>query len=222
MSVTQADFRDRLSTRDPQLLRAVLEASEVSWSETDDTERLAKRLTDALWWRSHTPAGQVLMADSLDALVDRTARQLDVSLPSGDVWARLSALTAALLPPEGQPLVLEDIDPNIRARLRRPVWGRLAGATGAGGAFGARFLAARVLQWTVGPLWMVLARLPWVGPAVVAVRTGAGTVLGVAGPIGIGLALLTLNSALGPRYDRALPLLVGAGLVLRELPAEAE
>ena len=37
----------------------------------------------------------------------------------------------------------------------------------------------------------------------------------VAPPVGIGLALLSINGALGPEYDRALPLLLGVGLLRR-------
>ena len=129
-------------------------------------------------------------------------------------------LTTATVPSSDDPLRLDSLDDETKARLRRPIWGRLAGATGSGGAIGAGWLARRVLQGMAAPIWAVLAKLPYVGPAIIAVRSGAGTILAVSGPLGVGLALLTLNSAFGARYDRALPLLVGAGLVLRDLPAE--
>lgn len=219
MTVSQTELRDRLSERDPDLLRAVLEASDVSWRDDDTAAELAARLVKALWWRTHSPAGQAVFPDDLDQLVARYAKRLDVVLPEGDAFARLQALSVAALPQHDAPLQLSELDPAVKRRLRRPVWGRLAGATGSGGAVGAGWLARRVLQGTIGPVWALLAKLPYVGPVVVAVRTGAGTILSLSGPIGIGLALLTLNSALGPRYDRALPLLVGAGLVLRDLPA---
>mgnify|MGYP000191304112 CR=1 FL=1 len=219
MSVSSIELRARLSERDPDLLRAVLEASDVSWRDDDDSAELARRLVKALWWRTHTPAGQAVLPDSLDNLVDRYGKKLGVSLPDGDAFARLQALSVAALPSHDAPLKLDELDASVKRKLRRPVWGRLAGATGSGGAFGAGWVARRVLQGTVGPIWALLAKLPYVGPVVIAVRSSAGTVLSLSGPLGIGLALLTLNSALGPRYDRAMPLLVGAGLVLRDLPA---
>ena len=220
MTVSQMELRARLEDRDPDLLRAVLEASDVSWREQDDAPELARRLVDALWWRTHTPAGKAIMADSLDKIVDRYGKRLELDLAAGDVWGRLQELTTATVPSSDDPLRLDSLDDETRARLKRPIWGRLASATGSGSAMGAGWLARRVLQGMAAPIWAVLAKLPYVGPAVIAVRSGAGTILAVSGPLGIGLALLTLNSALGARYDRALPLLVGAGLVLRDLPAE--
>jgi len=220
MTVSQLELRARLADRDPDMLRAVLEASDVSWSEEDDADELARRLVDALWWRTHSPAGKVVMADSLDKMVDRYGGRLELDLPAGDAWSRLQALTTATVPSGDDPLRLDSLDDDTRARLRRPIWGRLAGATGTGGVAGAGWLARRLLQGMAAPIWAVLAQLPYVGPAVIAVRASAGTILAVSGPLGVGLALLTLNSAFGPRYDRAMPLLVGAGLILRDLPAE--
>jgi hypothetical protein len=219
MTVSSAQLHARLSCRDPDLLRAVLEASDVAWRDDDGASELAGRLVKALWWRTHSPAGQAIRPDSLDDLVDRYGQRLEVHLPTGDVYGRLQALAVSTLPATDEPLDLETLDPSVKQKLQRPVWGRLAGATGSGGAFGAGWVARRVLQGTIGPIWMLLAKLPYVGPFVIGVRSSAGTVLSLSGPVGIGLALLTLNSALGPRYDRGLPLLVGAGLVLRDLPA---
>lgn len=222
MTVSSTELRDRLAERDPDLLLAVLEASDVSWRDDDEPADLAKRLVSALWWRTHSPAGQALMPDSLDALLDRYARKLSVTLPSGDAYARLQALTAHALPAPNEPLRLDDLEPSVQRKLQRPVWGRLAGASGSGGALGAGWLARKVLTGTVGPVWALLSRLPYVGPAVVAIRSSAGTIFTLSGPVGIGLALLTLNSLLGARYDKGLPLLIGAGLVLRDLPATVD
>ncbi len=222
MTVPSSELQERLASRDPNLIRAVLEASDVSWRDDDDANELARRLVAALWWRTHSPAGQALLPDSLDDLVDRYGQKLGVPLPTGDAYARLQALASQALPAVHAPLALEALDEEIKQKLRRPVWGRLAGASGSGGAFGAGWVARKVLGGMVSPLWSVLARLPYVGPAVIAVRSGAGTVLSLSGPVGIGLALLTLNSLLGPRYDRGLPLLVGAGLILRDLPVPVE
>jgi hypothetical protein len=222
MTVSSVELRARLADRDPNLLRAVLEASDVSWRDDDDAPQLAKRLVDALWWRTHSPAGQVFLPDSLDSMVDRYGKKLGIALPEADAFARLQALSTAALPAHDEPLALENVDASVKKKLKRPVWGRLAGASTSGGALGAGWVARRILAGTVGPIWAVLARLPYVGPVVIAVRSSAGTVLTLSGPVGIGLALLTLNSMLGPRYDRGLPLLVGAGLILRDLPATAE
>lgn len=219
MSVTRAELQQALSAKEAPALRAVLDAAEVRYAEVDTAERLAERLAKALWWRTHSPAGQVLLPDDLDDLVDRAARRLRLELPEGDTWERLEALTAELLP-RGRPVSLDDLDPAVRKRLARTVWLQLLGTTAAGGAVGSRFLAMRVLGWTAGPVWDLIRFLPKIGPALVGLRTGAGTVAAVSGPVGIALAVASLNSVLGPRYDEALPLLLGVGLLCRNPLAE--
>lgn len=214
MPVTRDEVERALQGRDPKLIAAVLEAAEVAYDEAEDAAALAKRLTAALWWRSHSPAGQLLMPDNLDQLVDRTGKRLAIELGDGDAWARLTALTNALVDAD-TPVDLESLDEDTRARLSRPVWGRLAGVGGAGSALGARWAASKLLALTVGPLWDLIMLIPKVGPALIAVRTAAGTVAAVSGPLAIGIALLTVNSALGARYDKALPLLLGIGLICR-------
>lgn len=214
MPVSRAELQQTLSTREAPALRAVLDAAEVRYAEVDDAERLAERLCKALWWRTHSPAGQVLLADDLDQLVDRAARRLELDLPEGDAWERLEALTAELLP-RGRPVTVEDLDPKVRKRLARTVWLQLLGTSAAGGAVGSRYLALRLLGWTAGPVWDLIRFLPKVGPVLIGLRTGAGTVAAVSGPVGIALAVASLNSVLGPRYDEALPLLLGVGLLCR-------
>lgn len=212
--ITAADVRARLSTRDPAAIRAVLEAAQVSAPEGADAGALADRLVAALWWRTHSPAGQLLVPDTLDQLVDRVESRLKLDLGLGDGWARLDALAEALVPRD-RAISVDQLDETARRRLRRPVWGRLAGAGLSGSSFASGWAAQKVLVWTAGPIWDFLLALPRVGSAVFWVRNGAGAVAAVSTPLGIGLALLTLNSALGPRYEQAVPLLVGISLVLR-------
>lgn len=218
-SVSAADVRQRLQSRDPLALRAVLEAAQVSAPAGAPAEDLAERLVAALWWRTHTPAGQLVVPDSLDKLVDRMEARLRLDLGLGDAWQRLDRL-AEVLVPRDRPISVDQLDDTARRRLRRPVWGRLAGTGMSASSFASGWAARKVLVWTAGPLWDFLLALPRVGSAVFWVRNGAGAVAAVSTPLGIGLALLTLNSALGPRYEQAVPLLVGISLVLRDPVAQ--
>jgi len=83
-------------------------------------------------------------------------------------------------------------------------------------------VALKVLAWTQGPVWDLLPRVPQVGPVFAGIRAGVRTVARASAPLGIALALLSLNQALGPEDDRALPLLLGVGLLARELPSVDE
>lgn len=205
-----------LSQRDARMLSAVLTAAEVAHDgASEPATELADKLVRALWWRSHSPVGQLVVPDDLGAMVDRTAARLSVGLPEDeDAWARLAALTDALVP-SNQPLDLDALPEDDRKRLRRGIAGQVAGWTGVGAAAGGRWASIRLMGLLQGPLWDLLVLLPRVGPGLVKVKGAAGVVASVSGPLGVGIALATLNHALGPRHDRALPLLVGAGLVMR-------
>jgi hypothetical protein len=218
--VTADALRDRLASRDPALLQAVLEASGVRWSPDDEGPALADRLVRALWWRTHSPLGQAVAPAALDGLLDEVGGRLQLDLGPGDAWDRLEALARALVP-AGRPLHAAELSPELRRRLSRPVWGRIAGAGAAGSAVGAGWAARHLLGLASGPWFELLKRLPTVGPALLWVRGASGAVAAVSGPLAIGVALLTLNSALGPRYAQAVPLLVGAALALREPLAPA-
>ncbi len=220
MTITRTELQQTLSAKDHTALRAVLDASDVRYDEGDRGGQLADRLVAALWWRTHSPAGQVLIPDDLGQLLDRAEQRLDIELGEGDTWSRLEALTVALLPGD-RPISADQLDPEVRKRLARTVWLQLFGTAAAGGAAGSGFAATRLLTWTTGPLWDLARLLPKVGPAIVTLRTGAGAVAAVSGPVGIALALASLNSLLGPRYDEALPLLLGVGLLCRNPLAQA-
>ncbi len=215
MSVTRTDLTEALSGKEARLLSAVLSAADVRHDPTEDAEQLAARLTGALWWRTHTPLGQVAMPDTLDQLVDRTARRLKVALPDdADAWERLDKLTRAVLP-DDTPLKLSDLSPEMKKKLTRSIWLELTGVSAAGASLGARWGSLKFVQWAVGPVWDLLLMLPKVGPVLGGIKAGARTMAAVSGPVGVAVALLTLNSTLGARYDAALPLLLGAGLLCR-------
>lgn len=214
MAVTRTELQEVLSKRDPRQLERVLDASEVWFPDGADGDELARRLVDALWWRTHSPLGKTLIPDALDDLIERYERKLGQELGGGDAWRRLEAMTTAMLPSD-RALSVEDLPEDARKRLEKALWLDMAGLGVAGGSAGARWTARTLLKWTKGPLWDLIKHIPRVGPALGVIRTGAGKVALVSGPLGVTVALLTLNHTLGPDYDRALPLLLGVGLVCR-------
>lgn len=213
--VDSVALQAHLARRDPALLAAVLDAAHVANDGlSEGSEALADRLVGALWWRTHTPVGQVAAPDDLGQLVDRVGKKLTVSLPSGDTWTRLAALTDAVVP-TNRPVSLHSLDDRTVRKLRRGAWAQLFGWSGVGASAASRWAAVRTLGLLKGPLYNLLVMLPRVGPVLVKVKGAAGAVAAVSGPVGIALALASLNASLGPRYDKALPLLVGVGLVMR-------
>jgi len=214
MAVTREELQEVLSKRDPRQLERVLDASEVWFPEGADGAELARRLVDALWWRTHSPLGKSLLPDALDDLISRYEKKLDLDLDEGDTWSRLESLTATMVPTD-RALSVEELPDEARKKLEKALWMDMAGVSVAGSSAGARWAARTLLKWTKGPLWELIKHIPRLGPALGAIRTGAGKVVAVSGPLGITVALLTLNHTLGPDYDRALPLLLGVGLVCR-------
>jgi len=213
MSICQQELAERLSTREEETLRVVLGAAGMPVREGVSKEAMGRRIASAIWWRTHTPVGKIVMADDLAGIIRRIARRGKIDLPeSSDDLELLEALTTALVP--GEELQLDDLDPDLMKRLRASHWAEWMGVGTAGTAVGSKVAAATYLRWTA-PVVDWLPYVPKVGPFLVGARKLSKTVVKVAPPLGIGVSLLTLNSVLGADFDRALPLLLGAGLALR-------
>ena len=73
MSIRQQEFAERLSTREEETLRVVLGAADMPVREGDSTETMGRRIASAIWWRTHTPVGKIVMADDLAGIVDALA-----------------------------------------------------------------------------------------------------------------------------------------------------
>lgn len=220
-AVTREQVARRLRAAPAEELAAVLVGAGLRPPPDAEAAALAEQLTGALWWRSHSPVGHLVLPASLDQLVDRIARKLELSLPEGDAWARLDALTRQILP-HGRLLDPGQLDPDTRARLRKRLWPAWTGVVGGAGAASGQFAALKLLAWTQGPIWELLPWVPHLGPAFLAARKGVLLVARVSAPVGVVLALFSLNQALGPEDDRALPLLLGIGLVVRDLDPVAD
>lgn len=214
MPVAQRELESILASRDPKLLERVLDVGEVWFPDGADAPELAKRLTNALWRRTHSPLGRMIVPDALDDIVDTVSKKLKLDLGAGEVWSRLDALTDELLTTDRM-LTYDELPPKSRKKLEKALWLDLAGVGTAGSAAASRWVARGLLKWTKGPLWDLIKLIPRVGPVLGTIRGSAGTVAAVSGPLGITVALLTLNHTFGPEYDRALPLLLGIGLICR-------
>ncbi|HJN75060.1 MAG TPA: hypothetical protein QGF58_14120 [Myxococcota bacterium] len=213
--ISRKDLETRLSAVEPARLAAVLEASDVRIGAASSGEDLAAKLVRALWWRTHSPVGLFVMTDSLDDLVANTAARLDLPLPEGDAFVKLEALTEHLVP-AGKPIRVSELDSETVDRLESAQWTSWVGVSATGGAAGTKVAADAIVRLFKGPIGDILPYLPKIGPIAIAVKNGAKVVSKVAGPLGIGFGVLTVNDVLGADYDEALPLLLGAGLCLRD------
>lgn len=214
MTTTRADVEAALAIHEPEALRAVLEAAGVRVGEATTARELAALAAKSLWWSYATPIGYLADRVSLEEIVDHTARRLgaEASLAGADVWERLASLTAALVRQvRDRGVRISDLDPALRARLWPDIFPAAAYGTGATGAWGTRWASARVIRFLDGPIGRLLPLLPPLAPWVGAIRTGVGAVHLVTGPLGVALAVLSFNEALGARYRRLVPLLLGVG-----------
>jgi hypothetical protein len=216
MRIEKRDFQERMEEVPSASLLEILACAGIAPS--GDEEKLAGKLAEALWWRTHSPAG-LLHPKSLGEIADSYAERLGLELVEGGDWEKLLSLSDQLLPAD-KPVTMDELPPELAERLQDSLWPRLFGTGAAGSAAASGYAARTVLRWTSGQWLRLIRMLPKVGPAVIAVRSGAGWVASLSGPIGIAAGLWTLNQSFGPRWDKALPLLLGAGLAIRsQLPA---
>lgn len=220
MPVSKADLSHTLAVVDAEALGSVLDAARVGRRGALAPHELADRIADALWWAYCTPVGYVVDRVSLEDIVADVTRKLGLSAAvadEGDVWAQLGALLDALAHHHGVATHARPENPGVSYDDLGPVQGKLSsswfpGAASAGGAAGA-FAAGVAGRFVVGigasPIGRLLPLVPYVGPVWKGVRT-AGGVAAVAGtPLSIALALVSLNTNLGGRYDQVVPLLLG-------------
>jgi hypothetical protein len=215
MPTTRADLEATLAVHDPEALRLILHASGVDPRGATTAHELAARIADALWWHYSTPLGYLTERASFEDIVGHVAGRLQVSHALDEdagVWEQTEQLTLALvhsLPDDG--ISVDDLDPALQARLR-PAWGPALGfGTGASSSFAARWGSSKVLALLKSPIGRLLPLLPYVGPWVGVIRTGASAIHVVTGPLGVALGVLTLNSSLGSNYRRLVPLVLGVG-----------
>ena len=215
MTVHKSDVRATLAHHDPAALRAILDAAGVDPRGAESSDALAERIADAIWWHHSTPVGYLADRATLEDIVQHAARvlgqdgQLDLQ---SDGWRQLHQLTWAMfrsLPSQG--VALQDLDEVTRSKLE-PSWAPTIGfGLGSGGSVGTAWASGKALGFLTGPIGRLLPLLPPVAPYYRAVVMGLGTVRLVAWPLGIALAALSINAALGANERKLIPLLLGLG-----------
>ena len=215
MAITRDQLEATLAVHDADALRLILHASDVDPRGAETPAALAARIADAIWWNYCTPLGYVAERTTFEDIVRHLAHKLGVSDrvdPDISVWEQLTALTHALfseIPEDG--ISIESLDEATRARLS-PSWAAPLGwGGGATGSFATRWGTGKVLALLKTPIGRLLPLLPVIGPWLGAIRTGIAAVHLVTGPLGIAMAVLSLNSALGTNYQRLVPLVLGIG-----------
>ena len=213
MPVTKKDVENTLAVQSPEAMRAILEAAQVSPRSASTQRELASRIADAIWWNYCTPLGYVADRTDLEHIVHHVARKLRAdSLASGDAWEQLRSLTKALVhQTEKQGVALDDLDPKAQERVSSSWLPTMAYGSGASGSLGAAWTSAKFLKFAKGPIGRIIIRIPPIAPYFQLVKSGAQAVSVVAGPLGVALAVLTVNASLGTNYYRLVPLLLGVG-----------
>lgn len=226
MAITRDQLEATLAVHDADALRLILHASDVDPRGAETPAALAARIADAIWWNYCTPLGYIAERTTFEDIVRHLSRKLGVSDrvdPDVPVWDQVSALTQALvaeLPTDG--ISIESLDETSRARLY-PSWGAPLGwGGGATSSFATRWSTGKVLALLKTPIGRLLPLLPVVGPWIGAARAGISAVYLVTGPLGIAMAVLSINSALGTNYTRLVPLVLGIGALGPQPVTDAE
>ena len=219
MPTTRADVIDRLSIADPSELQAILSAAGVSARGAETSDALARRIADALWWNYTTPLGYALDRGSLEDITQYLARRVGVRGLEGDAFEMLAELTAALA--VAGPVSWSDLDEATRRRIFPPWMPSVVLGAGATTSAGARYVSRAVLGATGGWVGRILPLLPTVGPWFKMIRTSAGVVSVVSGPLAVALGVLSVNQALGTNERRLLPLALGVGALTPPVMTDA-
>jgi len=211
---TRADVHAALTVHEPDALAAILGASGLP-TDARDAKALAQQIVDAIWWSYSTPLGYFADQASFEDIVHHVARRLrvddrvDAQAPVYDQASQLTEALLGSLPRSG--VALSDLDGESRRRLGASWLPATLLGGGAGGSFAARWGAAKVLGLLDSPIGRWLPYLPTIGPAVNTARSVSAAVHAVSGPLGVALAILSFNQALGANYRRLVPLVLGVG-----------
>jgi hypothetical protein len=210
VSVRRIDVISTLAACEPGELRLVLDACGISAHGADDPRALAERVTNALWWAWCTPLGYALDTVTLDHIVDGVARRLRIRPLAGDAWSRLDHLHHKLANRDG-PVTFQDLNPEDRARAHGSPFPTLAWAGGSLGSLGTGAAARWVLHLAATPVGRWIPWIPQIGPWFVALRRASAVAAVVTTPLGVALAVLAVNQALGTRWRTVLPVLLSIG-----------
>lgn len=213
----QREFQDLLDTSNhtEDELKSILISAQIDVSKINDRKELIQKLIAEIWSSSHTPIGQVLKPHTLGDIIHHITKKLDLQLPDCDNdLDLLDAFTSELLPTQTE-ISIEDLPKDLQEQLKTSLTQTVLGLGTTSTSIASRFLGKKVLELLALPLLQWLRLLPKVGPILISIRGAANMVVGLSGPIGIAATLWTINSMLGPKWDRCITLLLGIGLLRR-------
>ena len=214
MTINQKTLIKFIAQAPPDIIHEVLALSNLPFDTQEPTYTLAERLIKTLWWQTHTPLGYQFSTHTLESILFVYSSKLNLTFYSQDGWQQLKELTDHLVPPQSD-IPITHLSEDLKRRLQQSAWKTATGLGGTATAIGTRWAATRLLMATAGSTWKWLKFMPKIGPVLVGVRTTAGWVANLSGPVAIALAVYTANQALGPRWDEGLPILLGIGLIQR-------
>lgn len=217
---TKEEFITLLSQCQTVSLQETLTGNGIYYPPEASSPDLARSIADSIWKYSHTPLGKTFLPSSLEDIIQIYCKKLSYTIDAhAPLTHQLQALRQEILSTNPD-INIADIPPELQERLERSVLPTILGAGAAGGAAGARWAAGKVLEWTALK-WLDLIKLiPQVGPAIITIRNTAGLVSRISGPLGIALAIWSVNNGFGPKWDRCLGLLLGAALCLETQPID--
>lgn len=217
---TKEEFIDMLSLCDKIALQETLTGNGIYYPPEATPPDLARSIADSIWKYSHTPLGNTFLPRTLEDIIQIYCHKLNYTIDANaSLVKQLHALRQELLSTNPD-INLADIPPELQERLERSVLPTILGAGAAGGAAGARWAAGKVLEWTALKWLDLIKFIPKIGPTIITIRSAAGLVSRISGPIGIALAIWSINNGFGPKWDRCLGLLLGSALCLETQPID--
>ena len=198
------------------ILKEVLHTNHIRTADNISKEDCITALVNAIWSNSHTPIGGFVAPMSLEEIIQIYAKKLDSPIDSkADVQSQLGSLRSKVMAGCNN-IDISDIPPEVLDRLQRSVIPSVVSAGAAGGAATTRWAAYKILAWTASKWLNIIKLIPQIGPAIITIRSTAGVLARVSGPVGVALAIWSINNHLGPKWDQCLGLLMGLSFCLDE------
>ena len=213
---TKEEIKILLQNSELPILKEVLQTNRIKISENATKEDCIQALINAVWNHSHTPIGGFVAPMSLEEIIQVYAKKLDTPIDATtDIQSQLRTLRSKVMA-NCNTIEISDIPSDVLDRLQRSVIPSVVGAGAAGGAATTRWAAYKVLAWTASKWLNIIKLIPQIGPALITIRSTAGVLARVSGPVGVALAIWSINNHLGPKWDQCLGLLIGISFCLDE------
>ena len=199
-------------------LRSILISAKLEPPPKEATrDEIINIIVSAIWNSSHTPVGQFVSPHRLGDIIEQLSQKLSISLSNQKGLEQndldiLDAFTEKLLPTQKE-ISIDELPEDIQKQLKTSLTQTFLGLGTTSTSIVSRLLGKKVLELLTLPLLQWLRLIPKVGPILISIRGAANVVVGLSGPLGIAATLWTVNSMLGPKWDRCIILLLGIGLL---------